>query len=719
MCKTCEVFYDDIPCPSSQGRGAWSHNAVILKDNPGKKFRRHDNSEIHKKAMLMKTQARIQEGLSRADKKTKAEKENTNELYIAKLIKIVHFLARNNLPVKELYPKVIAFLAEEIEEPVIKQYLKSAARNSTYESSDSCDSLLVAIDTCLRNNIDRRLKGAADIVLFADEATSVARKEMMGVFLSYFDEETKSPNVEFVSLVSVSSTKSEVLIEKMKSILKEREIDIIKTRFICFDGTNSMSGVHHGVQRRYKNDAPFAIYVNCRCHRLALCFKHLMQDFPWLQKIDKLLLGLWKAFHYSSLNRHIFKTLQEAYGMKALNLVKAAVTRWLSHGSACRRCRERYHEIVAALDDILVKNKNPEWIGYRSTLLQESTIYEITFLEDVLSVTNSLCLLLQSDRKDFGAISRVVQTTITTLKDMCDNENSIFFKSFKGSVDIIKRLSNSEMRHTVSGGTRKRARLEIIDVENPTSHFHSKVIQPFISALINEISSAFDLSDLPVLNSFLVLDPVSIPEINSSEFNSHGIDQLRTLHHFYATDATDTYEGRTTRCEKLLPCTFQQLEAEFSGYKNYVVNQRQNIKSEMCIKETALTSRLKCLNADKYSTKKAISKVESEINFVRTKIMEPINAEDMLKDSVLEHAFPQIRRLLLLYVLIPHTEAIVERGFSRMGQIMTKKRSTLDDNSLDLLMRISYRKKPFDVVEINQIFDSWKGMKERRIFNDI
>ena len=35
------------------------------------------------------------------------KKSKANELYIEKLIKIVHFFARNNLPVKELYPKMI------------------------------------------------------------------------------------------------------------------------------------------------------------------------------------------------------------------------------------------------------------------------------------------------------------------------------------------------------------------------------------------------------------------------------------------------------------------------------------------------------------------------------------------------------------------------------------------------------------------------------------
>ena len=120
----------------------------------------------------------------------------------------------------------------------------------------------------------------------------------------------------------------------------------------------------------------------------------------------------------------------------------------------------------------------------------------------------------------------------------------------------------------------------------------------------------------------------------------------------------------------------------------------------MSLKETSLHARLKCTKADKYATKKAINFLESEIKLAETKINEPVSVADLLQDNVIEHAFPNIRRLLLLYVLIPNTEAIVERGFSRMGQIMTKKRSTLDDRSLDMLMRISYRKEPLNTVEL-------------------
>ena len=49
--------------------------------------------------------------------------------------------------------------------------------------------------------------------------------------------------------------------------------------------------------------------MTCLCHRLTLCFKHLFDQFPWLESINRLLLGLWKGFYYSGKNGHILKSI--------------------------------------------------------------------------------------------------------------------------------------------------------------------------------------------------------------------------------------------------------------------------------------------------------------------------------------------------------------------------------------------------------------------------
>ena len=58
----------------------------------------------------------------------KQQKKRSNELCIGKLIKAVHFLAANNLPVKKLYPKLVSFCAVDIEEPVVKQCLDTCKK---------------------------------------------------------------------------------------------------------------------------------------------------------------------------------------------------------------------------------------------------------------------------------------------------------------------------------------------------------------------------------------------------------------------------------------------------------------------------------------------------------------------------------------------------------------------------------------------------------------
>ena len=80
----------------------------------------------------------------------------------------------------------------------------------------------------------------------------------------------------------------------------------------------------------------------------------------------------------------------------------------------------------------------------------------------------------------------------------------------------------------------------------------------------------------------------------------------------------------------------------------------------------------------------------------------PLSIEDLLKETallfVVETTFPNIQWLLKIYVLIWSAEAVVERGFSKMGQIITKKHTSLDDNSLEMLiMWISYHKNPLSM----------------------
>ena len=190
-------------------------------------MRRHGKSNSHKKAILAEANLTIEESIA---SKNNEERAHANELFVGKLVQIVHFLSRNNLALKRLYPKFVEFLSSELQEPIIKQYLDTCAKNATYISHETCDSLIHSLDNYFLTKSNERIKKCDDIVIYADKSTSAARKEMLGIFLAIFDEMDKKFKIEYASLIEVSSTKS------------ERDIDISKTRFCCLDGTNLMSG---------------------------------------------------------------------------------------------------------------------------------------------------------------------------------------------------------------------------------------------------------------------------------------------------------------------------------------------------------------------------------------------------------------------------------------------------------------------------------------------
>ena len=90
----------------------------------------------------------------------------------------------------------------------------------------------------------------------------------------------------------------------------------------------------------------------------------------------------------SSVKQSIFEEIQQAYEIPSLKLIKAAVTRWLSHGQAGKRVLNRYETLVASLDQIYVRKHEPAVLRLRDSLVKMKVIAALCFLTDVLLSTN-------------------------------------------------------------------------------------------------------------------------------------------------------------------------------------------------------------------------------------------------------------------------------------------------------------------------------------------
>ena len=106
--------------------------------------------------------------------------------------------------------------------------------------------------------------------------------------------------------------------------------------------------------------SPICIQVNMNCRNrcLVLCLKHFMKTCPLLVEAASVRLSMWKLSHYSPQRFAVCKEIQKANGNEKVTLIRAATTRWLSHGNACVRFIDRYEACLDAFDVIYDDKKS-------------------------------------------------------------------------------------------------------------------------------------------------------------------------------------------------------------------------------------------------------------------------------------------------------------------------------------------------------------------------
>ena len=122
-------------------------------------------------------------------------------------------------------------------------------------------------------------------------------------------------------------------------------------------------------------------------------------------------------------------------------------------------------------------------------------------------------------------------------------------------------------QNIVSSGTRKCQKQ---DYNLTKDIFHKKVIRPFLDELIKEMKNAFDISNLPVLNAFLKLNPQKIPDKDSLLFGNYGMEEVTLLHNFYGKGKEESFQRRPVQADALYDTQLSCLLLEFSNFKLYL-----------------------------------------------------------------------------------------------------------------------------------------------------
>lgn len=411
MCKYCELYSSSSDSQSSDK--SFIHNGATLGSHPTRVLTKHENSQKHKFSIerytLSRTNVNVYKQVHLALNANAAKEEQRNRNVVKKIFRCVDFLARQKWAVSENTEKLVRFVASIDESNSdLKQHCASAS--NTYLSSTSVTQMV----SCISEFYERELllnMNEKQFSLLADESTDMAHRSQLCI-MARFGNSHNEIATHFLGFVNLEKATAEAIMTAVKLFLLAKNIDIGKIRFIALDGCNTMSGEHKGLERRIRHESPFALYVNCRNHRLALCLVHLIKKYPVLQEIDSLLISLWKLFEFSPQKMAVFKNIQSVYGKEPLTFLRAATTSSLFHLHACSRFVSRYNCILDTLDAIYDDRKDPEVYGIRVSATNKSLLAGTVLLCDILKPVNMLSLYLQQEDINFTTLPiRVKETT--------------------------------------------------------------------------------------------------------------------------------------------------------------------------------------------------------------------------------------------------------------------------------------------------------------------
>ena len=171
---------------------------------------------------------------------------------------------------------------------------------TNYMSPEYISKYIQIMDDHIKLPLCASLRSSGPFTFFIDETPDLTMTEQMAIYATFYYQRTIKKHVGTIPTGKLVGTELSAP-NIMKALIKffdEINVPITQARFSCMDNTNVNSGSRGGLKSYILHEIPIALWVGCGNYKLALCFKHLLKEFPYVAEFDTALLSLWKYFHY-------------------------------------------------------------------------------------------------------------------------------------------------------------------------------------------------------------------------------------------------------------------------------------------------------------------------------------------------------------------------------------------------------------------------------------
>ncbi|XP_049892032.1 zinc finger MYM-type protein 1-like [Epinephelus moara] len=338
-------------------------------------------------------------------------------------------------------------------DPFLQNY--QAPSHSTYLSPNSQNCMIKCCADAVTASIVEEIKTSKMYAVMADEARD-GHVEQLAVCVRYVAADG-TVKERLLELCNLQGFNAESITNAIEQVLESNGLNDLLCVAQAYDGASVMSGSISGVQTRFKEKHPEAVYIHCYAHKLNLVLCHTCKAVQEASELFETLESVYSYFSVSIVNHQKFSDVQKLLGLGTSELVQLSKSRW-----ACQVKSEK-----AMLDNLqadlkcLEESATPLGVGLLSKLSRLSPVYLLVMFRSMLSTTEGLHVYLQKDSVDLAQATVFKDAVQETLKSMRTDEMAD--KLFNEAKTIC---AANNIPQSLTGRRHKQRRMEDFTVES-------------------------------------------------------------------------------------------------------------------------------------------------------------------------------------------------------------------------------------------------------------
>ena len=389
-------------------------------------------------------------------------------------------------------------------DPFLQNY--TVKSNTTYISPSSQNEMICSVSQEIKGHIVKELKQAKMYSVMADEARD-RRTEQLAVCVRFVTQEGRVKE-SFLGLHKLQELDAKSITDTIENVLKTNTLDNLLCVAQAYDGASVMSGVVGGVQARFRERHPEAIYVHCYAHELNLVLCYTCKAVPAASKFFELLENIYTCFNNSVVNHNKFIEIQQQLGIEISEFVQLSPTRWACQVRSVRSVLKNLTAILKCLSMI----STPMAIGIQTGLRKPTTLYMLLMFSQLLGITEGLHRYLQGESVDLGKAVQYKTAVLQSLKEL--RTNACAEDIFKKTLALCE---DNDIQPPVAP-RQKQKRFDDFLVESVCSqasvmtspdNFRHHIFYPCLDRMVQELSCRFSSVGEEIMMGIQACNPTS------------------------------------------------------------------------------------------------------------------------------------------------------------------------------------------------------------------